>query len=76
MFHIFPGFSHYATVFIDNRKITGMKFLGQFFHKISGTQEDNQASIFGCLHLFHGCRGRLNFATLYSRYENNCFVIV
>ena len=26
--------------------------MGQFFHKNSGSQEDNQVSILGCPHLF------------------------
>ena len=38
-------------------RYVGMKIkLGQFFHKKSGSQkEDNQASILGCPHLFFGC---------------------
>ena len=35
-----------------------MKFLGKFFHKISGSQEDNQASILDCPHLVFGRQGR------------------
>ena len=32
--------------------------MGRFFHKKSGSQEDNQASILGCPHLFVGRQGR------------------
>ena len=32
--------------------------------KKSGSQEDNQISIFGCPHSFFGRRGHANFATL------------
>ena len=32
--------------------------MGQFFHKKSGSQEDNQASMSGCPHLYFGCLGR------------------
>ena len=38
--------------------------MGQFFHKKSGSQQDNQALILGCPHLWPRTRGRLNFATL------------
>ena len=43
------------------------KLLGQFFYKKSGSQEDKQALILGCPHLFfwsQRMRGSLNFATL------------
>ena len=42
--------------------------MGQFFHKKSGSQEDNQTSILGYPHLLFGRRGRLNFVTL-QNYE-------
>ena len=35
--------------------------MGQFFHKKSGSQENNQASILGCPHLFFGHQGRENW---------------
>ena len=38
--------------------------LCQFFHKKSGSQEDNQASIFGHPHSFCVHGGHFNFATL------------
>ena len=41
-----------------------MNILCQFFHKESGSQEDNQAPNFGCPNLFFGRRGQLNFASL------------
>ena len=34
------------------------------FQKISGSQEDNHISIFGCPHSIFGRRGHANFATL------------
>ena len=34
-----------------------MNILGQFFHKISGSEEDNQASILGCSDFIFGRRG-------------------
>ena len=40
------------------------KYSQNIFPKISGSQEDNQISIFGCPHSFFGCRGHANFATL------------
>ena len=33
-------------------------YMGLFFHKISGSQEDNQASILDCPHLVFGRQGR------------------
>ena len=49
-----------------------MKMFRSILSQQSGSQEDNQASIFGCPLLDFGCRGRLNFATLFSiqRKEN------
>ena len=34
------------------------------FTKKNGSQEDNQASKFGCPHLFFGRRGHMNISTL------------
>ena len=40
------------------------QLLSKYFSKISGSQEDNQISIFGCPHSFFGRRGHANFAIL------------
>ena len=49
----------------DNLKdLLGCKYLGQFFRKNSGSQEDNQASIFSCPHSMFGRLGHLNFAVM------------
>ena len=39
-------------------------YFQNIFPKISGSQEDNQISIFGCPHSIFGPRGHGNFATL------------
>ena len=39
-------------------------YFQNIFPKISGSQEDNQISIFSCPHSFFGRRGHANFATL------------
>ena len=40
-------------------------YFQNIFPKISGSQEDNKISIFGCPHSFSGRRGHANFATLW-----------
>ena len=39
-------------------------YFQNIFPKISGSQEDNQISIFGCPHSFFGRQGHAIFATL------------
>ena len=40
------------------------QLFSKYFPQISGSQEDNQISIFGCPHSFFGRRGHAKFATL------------
>ena len=47
--------------------------------KISGSQEDNQISIFDCPHSFFGRRGHANIATLLEKFAKawawSCLVL-
>ena len=49
--------------------------MGQFFYKKSGSQEDNQASILGCPHLFFGRRGRKALEFCYPASQSRKFKV-
>ena len=45
-------------------------YFQNIFPKISGSQEDNQISIFGCPHSFFGCRGHKDTRILLPCIDN------